>query len=429
MICPQQFSLSTDYYNLYRERSAFSDIDIQYRNTVLNSSFNLQGTNLSFNLGTSKAYFLWTHRPEDLRNNFEAEQKYSSILFQTAYKNFFIDSKFTLNSMDSRITLDYSVLFGLRSILNGSFETDLSFRKISIPFSWNLSYRSDGFDIITGNTFYTAGTNISGNAFGHLFRISYERSLAGTDNSKGFYSVTSKPDYYDINLEIKDKNAPVPYLFSIGKTFFSMRSDLLINSVQFSTLKVTEFSDIRIGAGITPYIMKVPLNFSTKINFYTGSLTGNAQSWPFTNLIQTLVENRINFRLNGSINIFQASASSDLSTGNLTFRPEITGYYLIPNLKVQSWQPVYLAFGIKNYTETSEGIISAWISRIGITADYKFDIAELSIMLNQLIPIYFNRETTKQEPSSGAPIISTPSGPGKKSSGGTFISVAVKKTF
>jgi hypothetical protein len=427
-VVPQQFSISSDYFNIYKEHSESASLDILYRNTEITSLFHFNNTSLSINLGNTNSYLSWKTNQINLQNNIELKQNYSSISLYSTFNNIFIDSKVTLNNYQQRLLFDYSFRMGLISLRKNNMEFDLAFRKTSVPLSWNFSYQTAGFNINTGQSYYLTSINSSISANDLRFGLFYEKNISLKENSSETYSVDAKPIYDNIRFEIKNRSDHFPISFDVSRTSLTMKTHLLMNDLQFSSINISELSLFRINSDIQFNEFIIPLRYSVSYNFFNGNISGNAETWPFADIIQSMIVNRINFKAFGSVKMIESSLTSKIIYKYLVIKPLIDLYYINPEFTIQNWQPVFLAFGIKDYNESNDGINYLFLGRAGGSADIDVGIAVITLNINQFFPLFIKKDIHQNvHSSSSVSSISTSST--EKISGGTFVSLSLTRSF
>ena len=317
---------------------------------------------------------------------------------------------------------------GLTGLYKDNMEFDLAFRKTSFPFSWNLFYQSAGFNINTGQSYYLTEINSSLSSGDYKMGFSYEKNLSLKDKSSDTYSIDAKPDYYNIGFNIKNKSERLPVTLGISKTSLTMKTHLLMDELPFSSINISDLSLFRINSDIYFSDAFIPLNLSISYNYFQGHLSGDVQSWPFDDIIQSLFVNRLNFKAEGSVKLIEGSLASKFVYKNLVVKPLVNFYYISPDLSIQYWQPVYLVFGIKDYNESNDGINYMLLGRAGCSADIDVGIAVISLNINQFFPLVIKKDNQNNVIStSPSPSISSPST--DTISGGTFFTLAIKKAF
>ena len=426
-ILPQQFSISSDYYNIYKEQSESARLDILYKNTEFSSLFHFNNTDFSIKLGRTNSNLSWKNNPSDLQSNLEQKQNYSCFSLYHKFYYFFIDSKVTLKNYDQKLLLDYTFRTGLMSFLKKNMELGFSLRKTSYPLSWNLMYQSAGFNIDTGQPYYLTSINSIVSSNNYTLGLFYEKNIPSKKNSLDTYSIDADPVYENVRLEMKHSSNHIPISIDVSRVALRMKSHLLMNDMQFSSINISHLSFFRINSDIRLNDLNTPLNFSVSYNFIQGNISGNAETWPFADIIQSIFVNRINFNLNGTLKIIEGSFSSHIRSNFLVIKPSVDLFYLDPEYTVKSWQPVFLVFGIKNYFERNDGINYMILGRAGAEADINIGIAIITLKIKQFFPL-FTKEDKHQNVISGSTMSSPPSSP-KKISGGTFISISLQKSF
>jgi len=426
---PQQFSVSSDYFNIYKAHSESSSLNILYRNTEFNSLFHFNNTRLYVNLGTTNSFVSWKTTQNDLKNNLELKQNYSSVSLYSTFNNLFLDSKVILNNYQQKWLFDYSIKMGFVNLNRNNQEFDVSFRKTSVPISWNLLYQAAGFNINSDQSFYLTSVNSSVSIDNLTLGLSYERNISIKDKSSEIYSMDAKPIYDNIKFEIKNRSDYLPVSFDISRTSLIMKSHLLMNDVQFSSINISDLSLLRINSDIQLNCFNIPLGLSISYNYLKGNVSGNIESWPFTDIIQSIVANRLNYQAYGSVNVMESSLSSKMIFKKFSIKPVIDIYYINPDLTLQDWQPVYLVFGIKDYNENTDCINYMLLGRAGTEAAVDIGIAVVSLNIYQFFPLLIRKDNPQNINSGNSVTIFASSSSPTKISGGTFLTLTLTKSF
>jgi len=381
------------------------------------------------NLGTTNSFVSWKTTQNDLKNNLELKQNYSSVSLYSTFNNLFLDSKVILNNYQQKWLFDYSIKMGLIGLKNNNQEFDLSFRKTSVPVSWNLLYQAAGFNINSDQSFYLTSVNSSVSIDNLTLGLSYERNISIKDKSSEIYSMDAKPIYDNIKFEIKNRSDYLPVSFDISRTSLIMKSHLLMNDVQFSSINISDLSLLRINSDIQLNCFNIPLGLSISYNYLKGNVSGNIESWPFTDIIQSIVANRLNYQAYGSVNVMESSLSSKMIFKKFSIKPVIDIYYINPDLTLQDWQPVYLVFGIKDYNENTDCINYMLLGRAGTEAAVDIGIAVVSLNIYQFFPLLIRKDNPQNINSGNSVTIFASSSSPTKISGGTFLTLTLTKSF
>jgi hypothetical protein len=357
------------------------------------------------------------------------KQNYSSISLYSTLNNIFIDSKVTLNNYHQKLLFDYSFRMGLISLQKNNMEFDLAFRKTSVPLSWNFSYQTAGFNINSGQSYYITSINSSISANDLKIGLLYEKNIPLKDNSAETYFIEAKPIYDNIGIEIKNRSDHLPISLDISRTSLTMKTHLLMNDVQFSSINISELSLFRINSDVQFNEFIIPLRCAVSYNSFNGNISGNAESWPFADIIQSMFVNRINFKAFGSVKMIESSFTSQITYKYLVIKPLIDLFYINPEFTIQNWQPVFLVFGIKDYNESNDGINYLLLGNAGGSVDIDAGIAVVTLNINQFFPLYMKKDN-HQNVNSGSSVSSiSTSSTAENISGGTFVSLSLKKSF
>jgi len=256
----------------------------------------------------------------------------------------------------------------------------------------------------------------------------YEKNIALNENPSETYSMEAKPVYDKIRLEIKNRSDNIPVSIDVSRTSLTMKTHLLMNDLQFSSINISELSLFRINSDVQFNKLIIPLRCSISFNFLNGNIAGSAESWPFTDIIQSIIVNRINFKAFGSIKMVESSLTSQIVYKFVAIKPIIDIFYIRPDLTIQDWQPVFLAFGIKDYNESNDGINYLLLGRAGGTTDIDVGIAVITLNITQFFPLLMSKEKP-QRIISGSSDSSISTNSTEKISGGTFVSLTLKRSF
>ncbi|MFI5252697.1 MAG: hypothetical protein ACHQQQ_09740 [Bacteroidota bacterium] len=153
----------------------------------------------------------------------------------------------------------------------------------------------------------------------------------------------------------------------------------------------------------------------------TGNIEGHIDSWPFVSIFQSLITTREYFKLNGSLEYTKLHMGTYLPLSE-SFTLGFGGNYMhvIPSLTVESWQPKYIIFGMRAYTEKNLSIRSLDLIIVSGGLRGRLGNFEGSYSFTQFAPIRIDRMNS-QKIIAGGETSSTPSsGQSLKTSGGQF---------
>ena len=166
--------------------------------------------------------------------------------------------------------------------------------------------------------------------------------------------------------------------------------------------------------------------------FLDGKMVGSVETWPFTSVIVSAIENRYNYRLFGSFRLWSFEGKKWWGSDNIRVSTGISCHILRPAIHLQAWVPAFLVFGFKDYTDTQLDISSAVIGGVFLGAIFTLPVCTIAVQGNQLFPVAITRNATP-EPAPGdpsQPIPEAKSAPtGSHADGGRWFTVTLSKRF
>lgn len=142
------------------------------------------------------------------------------------------------------------------------------------------------------------------------------------------------------------------------------------------------------------------LNFSAGYISLSGKLSGNLQTWPFTSLLINTFGNRINFRAEGNIRILQSSLGYKTTISSVTISPRLSYYDITPRGHLETWQPTFLVFGVRDYRKSIPAISRAGVGLAELHLNFQISVIRFDVSGGQYFPVYIQKAAA---PSNGLP--------------------------
>lgn len=258
-------------------------------------------------------------------------------------------------------------------------------------------------------------------------QIGYKKILPfEKENGNGFFMKES-PDieiwHGSLNSNWNEVVLNANFFFLSGDYY----SDLFNDEQTFGYIKVPELKlNGVVIDGSTTFKENSKTGVSLFYLFAQGNGVGNVQSWPFLSIVQSVIVNRLNYRFSFSGKLAGAGINHLINWGDYSFNPSVYYFDIQPNFILQTWQPAYLAIGVKEFTSNELKISRAGVALITLRGSYKIGEFFIFADINQFIPVYTSKkELPYTPPSPGEPEIKEKI----TSGGGRWFSVGISKQF
>ncbi len=242
---------------------------------------------------------------------------------------------------------------------------------------------------------------------------------------EGDYSYVDSSHFSDfgVNLRYSGPGWSIEGLFT--KTSFGNAPDFYFDGTTYGHSNVSggflrRYAFTLRARGMGPSLTGGNVSLGAKI-------VGNVQSWPFADLVGSLIDNRLNYRVSGDVSVWYLGVSCSSSWGGLRFCPEIYYYDVRPSLSIQSWQPEFLVFGFKDLSDNSLDLRRAGLGLFQMSLEIPLPIATFMLSGGQVFPIFTEKLPAAPALSSGP--ANAPSAPATKTSGGRWIHVTLMRSF
>ncbi len=258
-------------------------------------------------------------------------------------------------------------------------------------------------------------TNKSQISFKHNFNLPFKYS------SKEEFSLEDLTKFrnWEVSSEYEDK------FFHVYANYLYMDANSELNMYQ----NQLSFSDIKIPGIYLNYLQLKSKygqeeNSILDFNFYFIKLktkaVGNLQSWPFTTFVQSIIMNRINFRLNSDVTAFQFEVGKMFKYESINVQPSISYIDIQPEFELESWQPAFLVLGVRDYSYNSLSLTRAGLLSFSFNCSVKKDKFSLVFFIEQVFPVFIKRKEIISPPST---IPGEPTGIKSKSDGGRWFTI------
>lgn len=414
-------------YNLiYKESSIvslteanYSQLDFRYSRQT---SFGLIGiqyleNNYSVNTNNLKTNFFFDVKYHD--NAVRAFHHFEDELIETEFQ-------MKLNFIEKRSYLNYSLGFALKFPTSPISKVQFTLVSEILPFFLNSKFNGESFSL---------NHSLQNKSFGLGINFQpMKNTILILQSSKSIPAVVLSTSKFNTNGEISFKkyeiglkNSQNRFSTSADVKYFELGSESTWNT-EGQTFGGNNIHDVQIQIYnlASQYFFPDKSFVSCDVSYITGKgkFTGNLQTWPFTSFITSVVSNRINFRAEGEIKLISIIAGYKKSYSNFSIFPEISFYHIIPEFSLQSWQPAFLVFGVKDFTNNTSQIKTIDLLRINLVLRTSFYSNIFELDFSQFVPVLIRRKEREELPlPTSSPKIET------AVDGGRFISLKIIREF
>jgi len=422
-------TLSSSYFDLYRGtnstskttaflQKSFAQFEGNYNTNKLLLLLEAEKNNLRIENGISKVEF-----------NSGQKLTRATVDYEFSFSPFFTELFLRANQITHVSSVDYGGSFGFHNSAHWFEGFRIGFYSYSFPWLLKLKYDDSQIDI---NNITQSSKIFYEIAFHPLpenrLEFQFEKYISAKNkNENPAFSVKDETNASFALLTITNsKYLPVHITFNHGEgTSFP---DLFFAQNSFSTNSIPDllYNNVEIKNDESQLYRWLPA-ISVSYNYYKGSIVGNIQSWPFTSVLTSLIANRINYRLTGHIYLFGINAQKRFTFSKFSFKPELSFYQVLPEVTLDTWQPSYLVFGIKDFTRNILPIRKALLGKISFLTTYELNYCSFTLEAGQFIPLkVVKKELPIGETIPGGVVVQAKPG---KTDGGRWVVLSMRTSF
>lgn len=409
------------FADIYREKNSFSKTNISFHNTYLVFSNIKSDWFYDLTINYQKPIVFTENTKE--KTFFSLKQQRTDLEIGIGKRIGIYDYKIELGitNQNSVIETFYRLKMKLNLDRNLFKSTEFEFGSGFNPFIFAAGYDASSFVINNSNKNNYASACIELKLFDNYFfelkglssfNFSKEDSQSGyISNQKYlFSSVSSFIKHYSDKFEIL-----------LDMNYTQLDGDLTMyyagNSFSDNSANKLNLTSIKLSVSNSD---NEKLFNSIDVNWikFNGAFTGNFQSWPFIDVLSSIIANRVYYKGNIKSNLFFSSTKFNLKYEKIGLMPAFSLISIIPEASVESWQPLFLIFGIKDYRKSELTIKNALLGHLSFNINYFSDGYKIDFSFGQLFPIHIWYKTKKTE---GGGITGTSEK--TKSDGGRWVSL------
>ncbi len=421
-------AVSTDYFDVFRQKSERASTTIFAKNTSLSVSIIHASDSLNLFVDVEKEYGAYDNHFSNFSLTGENSVQSGGISWSSraAFFEYSLAAGIQLNGtryapraavavqanpfedfLTASIAWRRTPIGGLNSFLFQDFAVHLTDNSFSD--SWNFTIAGKPFEDLSGG-----------------IRLYETRS----DQPPAPAGYASKYSFYEFGRELFFTFAPMESWTVWGTLFTSQqRGNLFLFSENqsFENLPNATGAHSGIRVGIKTTLFALPFAASYSYNKITCDGVGEVESWPFTSLAASVISNRLNYHLNGAITIHSLSlAPRILSSPAIDVQAEYL--YVVPDAYAEHWQPQFLVLGVKEYAKDYFTIERMHFLKIAARAGLRFSKIDVRMSLEQYFPVSITYRAAPSVTQPQPPPLQPPS-PKPSTDGGRRVAIALSFNF
>ncbi|MBA4251327.1 MAG: hypothetical protein C0425_06880 [Chlorobiaceae bacterium] len=417
-------SVSFNYFDIYRERTDISNLTAYYYEAKSGVSYKTDNFRLSLSIEESRFRFnKISSKHNALDSDVLIKKQSLAPMFQYNFKNTSATAFLSMEKNNGTSENSYGFNFELKKRILLLEKISLQLSKINIPFSASFNYDEDNLHLNKSFPLFILKQSFD---FIPVHNLQSKIDLYQMWNRRGssfadYHTITQEALFYGFEFRNdydKNINLSIKYFEGESDLFFEHRTNLYGES----SISNTQILQLEIGIDLTKrlsFLKKLQLGY---LNL-TSKVVGDMQSWPFTDVVTSIIANRLYYRGECNIDAFYSSLSTDFNLMNIRVSPELTFIHFEANGQIENWQPLFLVFGVKNFSSSPIDILKLGAIHFSLQTKINFEEISLLISAGQLLPIYKVKKAIVTTPGLPTPSVY------KKSDGGRWISMVIIKYF
>jgi hypothetical protein len=250
---------------------------------------------------------------------------------------------------------------------------------------------------------------------------SFAEQSSSIDNADAFSLSYSNPAFgrtFDLCYRIREETSA---FCSLGIVLQRPSIGMANNGLSFSNIPSTELTFYHAAFGLTSRFRNIPFSVGYRRDNVTFNGSGVLESWPFTPLAASIIQNRLLFSMTGSLQIHRGSIQTEFPFFGTTLQPTLSYYQVIPEYTLNHWQPLFLVFGTSGQTTETTDIELMQLLSLRMEISIPLGKRTIQLTAEQYLPLSI-RYVPASAPSTGeAPVPTTPSQ--HKTDGGRYLGI------
>jgi hypothetical protein len=394
-------SIGYNQYDFYKETSDIGKFDFSGNEKLVKLNFSVLNQNVSVEFNDYNLRLTSLNYKSKLDFGLYTSKQSVSINSTFQFNSFELFSSFELNNSYSNLITDYQ--FQLKFKFGDMYLKSVSFglKKEIYPVNLLAKYLDGNLNLKHFFGFTLMSFNLDFSPFkNHSISIDHSFSYPRSISSREKFSAEDESKTTIWKMSYHYNSNELPFMLTYLSNKMNSEVDLYDHTSTFSFITVPEFklNSFQILSGLSQKGISF-FDFYFNYTKLSGFCVGNLQSWPFASFFQSVIVNRINFKVNGGVEFWQVELRKSLYWNIFKFIPHLTYSNIKPKFEIESWQPYYLVFGVKDYNYSRLNIQTVHLGSLGFEVLLNLGRINLEIILEQSFPIYVKKQYEEEVPS------------------------------
>jgi hypothetical protein len=377
------------YYDLFSEHTARQkafvnggDYSVEIRYCKPFGTFDISADQTAFGLASES-------RENGLKFSLQGNVRSLAIAYAHSIRWLHVKAKAEfLKTLDEPLC-NYEGAVGL-SLQNKDMQNyELSFARRRFPFTFSAAYETENVRFIDPVAFMSVGNILQYEYRAVRIHAGFSRSFPHKTADSHLYTLTNGSRMSEWTAGVTVKSDGFDYQADVQQISFHAEMDLNQPGLSFGYFDIDGIDYLRCEASIM-HRCEGGNGLSIAARYYhaNGNIVGSLESWPFATVVQSLFLNRVYVRASGDITAQEAAAAFSFRKGNVKIDPRCSFFRVVPELTVETWQPLFLAIGVSNYSKSQPAIKEAGLLFLSVTTTVDALGIEFGIDMHQIVPLY-----------------------------------------
>lgn len=415
----------TEYFDVFRQRSEDADVTVFRKTNFASLSLWREQDSLSLSLADAKDYVGFSDRSSNLMGTAQRSSGGLNLSWNRNESLFQIGLSASLvphhQSLEPGYALSLSVSpFGAFLRCSGTWE------RTPEVFATTLSYQADNLSLNELFRSTSESFSIVSQPFNDLSGALRFYDTDGKDNgvARGFSS-SGDLKSFGMSISVAYLSTPLSSLM-VEHTIDERRLSAVLESdgQSFGDLTAGTMENQSWRIGYRSLFWDVPAAISYTYERTTASTVGHVESWPLGGFVTSVVSNRLNFQLDGAYDLHTVDVVPEFQWKTSSWKLIGSFIHAITRSTTTHWQPLFLVFGFKDYTQDRLSLDWMHLVRVGFDVTVPLFTATVGVQFEQYIPIYLHYLSIPSVPHPGEP--PAPAKPKASVDGGRRISITLR---
>ena len=389
--------ISTIYCDILRRTSDVQEFSLTMHGYTVTGSFSLGGGRLETLL--RRAIFdLNNHNHKtDLDISFFGKNQSLSVGYRLRFGNVEIAASAEVSEEHQHLALNGAGSIAVGFPLTILEEIRLGLRQQSQPFDFRTAYLDSELPLSQTMRLTSVEASVVLNLIpNNRLQLHYARSETSPNALTSPFTLRDKTESHEWNASLQQAMGSWHWSLLYDRGTVESTSDFYHEG---NTFGESSFSDAHTEGVYLRFARKTEQDEGVGAyggyRTFQGTLVGNLQSWPFFSILQSVIANRINFRMTGSVDYWHVGVENTWHFGSIAVRTSVTYYDVKPDISLQSWQPLFLVVGVSQFTENRLEVIHAGLGQLELAVRLNAGEFDAELRGMQIVPLFQDRRAAE----------------------------------